>query len=260
MVSNVPTSRDILTDSGTMVLGDGWYPLEEFRETKFRWALNDAELFVATVAPNAYVLKVVIEPGPGVGLRPFELEVFASDGTQIAKPLVRGKQEIAIDLPPGLPKVHSLRFHVENGGKPALNDKRILNFRVFDITLEQRPPDIFPAWAKAVEGWYPLENFNGKTFRWVENNAVLEIHPDGGKKLVFDVEPGPGVNSQPFKLMASDGDGKELGTWEVVTRRSVDLELPKKPMRVKFHITGGGKPAPGETRKLNFRIFSRSSA
>jgi hypothetical protein len=242
-----------------LALGSGWYAPESFRGVRFRWANNDAIVYVAAMSPERHRLNVLIEPGPGLGLKPFELEVFDGAGDPIAKPKVAGKQTIAIDLPASaVPKVHALRLHVEGGGLAAANDVRIMNLRVFELKLEKLSSDVLPAWVVLGRGWYPLETFRGTTFRWVSNDALLAVTASGSGTLEFDVEPGPGVDSKPFVLKLLDREGRALGEAKVATRETVTFQIPKLPAEAILHVDGGGKTVAGDPRIMNFRVFAAS--
>src|SRR5439155_6706010 len=62
------------------------------------------------------------------------------------------------------------------------------------------------------DGWYPLENFAGETFRWVNNDAEIVIPTSAApnRRLRVELEPGPGVAGQRFDLQVLDGSGREL--------------------------------------------------
>jgi len=253
-------ATDVLTGADLLALGEGWHPLEVYRGTRFRWVGNDAIVYVAALRPTIHTVRLLIEPGPGVGLRAFDLKVFSEDDTLLASLTVAGRQSISVDIFPTIPKVHALRLHVDGAGKPALNDPRILNFRVFEISVERQAPDVLPAWAKLGHGWYPLEVHAGSTFRWVDNDAVIDVAAAGGRRLQFDVEAGPGLESKPFALSVRESDGAEIAKFDVPGWKAVDLELPRTPIKLTLHVEGGGKPAPGDKRTLNFRVFKSPSA
>jgi len=246
--------------SNVLTLGSGWYAPESHRGARFRWTTNDAIVYVAVMSPERHRLSVLIEPGPGVGLKPFELVVFDGPGDPIAKPKVIGKQTIAIDLPASAaPKVHELRLHVDGGGLLAANDTRIMNFRAFDLKLEKLNSDVLPGWVVLGRGWYPLETFRGSTFRWVSNDASLAVSASGSGTLEFDVEPGPGVDSKPFVLKLLDATGRPLGEAKVASRQTVAFKIPSVPAEAILHVDGGGKTVSGDPRVMNFRVFAASA-
>src|SRR5260370_22126115 len=118
-------ATDITGESTDLVLGRGWYPVESFAGTRFRWASNDAEILVAALQPCRISLVLTVEPGPGVGLKPFALQILGG-GKELARVDVRGKQAVRIDLPSIGATIHRLALHVEGGGRTIANDARVL--------------------------------------------------------------------------------------------------------------------------------------
>jgi hypothetical protein len=129
---------DIIASPG-MQLGEGWEPLETFRNETFRWVDNDAQLVVTPFKGEDANLLVTLEPGPSTG-RPMVLKVLDASGRQIDAVRVQRRQTVELLLPVEAGKPNEFRLHVDGGGKPALNDPRILNFRVFRIeSAPERP-------------------------------------------------------------------------------------------------------------------------
>jgi hypothetical protein len=127
------------------------------------------------------------------------------------------------------------------------------------------PPIPGPFDASAVlelgDNWYPLETFNGETFRWVNNDAELIIHRPTGQHttLSLEVEPGPGLKGQPLQFQLLDQAGQIVATAaQVISRQTVEMTLPINPGQravFRLHIEGGGGPTPNDLRILNFRVF-----
>lgn len=250
---------DITPATNDVSLGTGWGRLETYRGESFRWVSNNAMIYVATLRRVDHQVVLNIEPGPGVGLKPFELHVFDGEA-DVAKLAVKGRQPIAIVLPGGEPAVHRLRLHTDDGGKTIANDARILNFRVFKITVHQQAQDVFPAGAgyKIGTGWYPLETFNNESFRWINNDAIIEAGPGALPELQLEVEPGPGVELKPFVLKVFDQAGAPVGSFEVKSRQCIEIKLPSDvtlPVKLRLHVDGGGKMSSGDNRIMNFRVL-----
>ncbi|MDP9017702.1 MAG: hypothetical protein M3N19_05230, partial [Candidatus Eremiobacteraeota bacterium] len=107
-------------------------------------------------------------------------------------------------------------------------------------------------------GWYPTEQFNGKTFRWVNNDAELTVCPSGRTHVMtLSIEPGPGVNSKPFTLRVSGNHGDGLTT-SVHGLQNLAIPIRKAGVAETFllHAASKNHPTPNETRILNFRIFN----
>ncbi len=252
---------DILTPANNTALGAGWYQLETYRAESFRWVSNDAELYVASLKNSKHHLQLQLEPGPGVNLKPFEL-IVNENGEAVAKVMVKGRQQISIDLPASKPAVHKLVLHVEGGGNKAPNEERILNFRVFKVTYIPAIGDILSPTidAKLGSGWYPLETFNGETFRWASNDAKIKISEhDGTESFLIQLEPGPGVGSKPFVLRVLNDAGSQITEAKIKSRQTVSVPLSgaskEKAISLTLHAEGGGKTVGSDARVMNFRVF-----
>jgi hypothetical protein len=132
-----PTLRQTLVQgqlpSDGVVLGRGWYGAESTNESIFRWVANDAQLVLTSPTGSERQIELDIEPGPGVGSRPFILHVLDAEGKPVTTVPVQGREVVHATLPvqPGVSGV--FRLHVEGGGQPTANDPRTLNFRIFKV-------------------------------------------------------------------------------------------------------------------------------
>lgn len=258
------TFTDIIPDSCDLALGRGWHAVENFAGTRFRWASNDAEVLVVALRPVRHTLVFSIEPGPGVGLKPFTLQVNEA-GKELAAIDVRGKQVVRVDLPPAGPKVYRITLHVDGGGRTIANDARVLNFRVFEISVEHGSPDVLPAEMELGTGWFPLEREGESAFRWVSNDAkILLSNPDGPAYLALDLQAGPGLGNQPFilhVLQNVSGELKTVSDVQINGRQRVDVSLPKGDrVELVLRVDATGRKTPGDPRELNFRAFEYAGA
>ncbi len=247
-------------------LGANWHDLEKDQIRVFRWVTNDAELVPDAGAAASKFLTIEAEPGPGLDSNPMDLQVLGTGGALLGAGKFEGRETVVIRLWPELPRGGEAFLHVEGGGKATPGDSRVLNFRVFSAKLSRRPPenDIirgeYPI--KLAGGWYPYETFQGKSFRWVNQDAEFIVPKSGGsaRKIRLDVEPGPGLDSKPFELMVFDQTGKQVAAGKVRYRTKVDMVLPPveggNDLTYKLRSDRGGKPAPNDPRTLNFRIFT----
>jgi hypothetical protein len=124
---------DIVTSD--LELGENWYTAEIFRGESFRWVNNDAEVVLAASLTTRGDLKVIVEPGPGLGGQPGQLTVRNQAGEVVATRSILGREEVHVHLPAGTEAGTLFRLHVANGGHPSPPDTRILNFRVMNCTL-----------------------------------------------------------------------------------------------------------------------------
>ena len=111
------------------------------------------------------------------------------------------------------------------------------------------------------DGWYAIEQYSPKErFRWVDNDAevVVDLPSDPPPPLIFDLEPGPGVGCQPFRLQVHDAAGTVMAETIVAQRLRLELQLPGGSRRITFrlHVPMGGAPKSDDPRIMNFRVFS----
>jgi hypothetical protein len=108
-------------------------------------------------------------------------------------------------------------------------------------------------------GWFPPDWQGKELFRWVQNDAELQIVAPEGESpwLALDVAPGPGVGGASFTLTVWDETGSAVAEAEVNGRSRVLVPLNSSsgPRRLRLHCAHGGRPSPGELRILNFRVF-----
>jgi hypothetical protein len=255
-VTSATAPSDIIGTTRDVALGEGWFALESHRGQRFRWAKESASIYVAVLDSAQALLRLVVEPGPGLGAAPLKLEARLPDGTVLGTATVVTKQPVTFALPPEHPRAYVVQLQADGGGKSLSTDSRILNFRAFEVGVERRV-DVLPSWAVPGKGFYALERLGGDTFRWVSNDAVISLHPARGDRLSFDVEPGPGVGSKAFTLSVRDGTGKELAAENIASRTTIDLALAGlQGDRIVLHTGDGGETVKTDPRELNFRIFA----
>ncbi len=264
-------SGDIVQPNSGIVLGRGWYARESYQGSSFRWVSNDAEFLIRRPPRTIEKLALVVEAGPGLGVVEFPLQVRDASGHVLATADVNGKARVRFDLPvkPGRDAVFAL--HVEGGGKKIPSDPRTLNFRVFAIAdasadrdLGAGHPDITAGAPNVTLGnnWYPLEQFKGETFRWINNDATFTVTSAQAQeqRLRLVVAPGPGLaHPANFFVHLRSPSGREMQKANLHGRDFVYFDLPLKSGANTFelHVDDGGRHATnGDTRILNFRVFS----
>lgn len=252
-------------------LGARWHELGRNQKEVCRWVTNNAELVSEGGAIASNFLTIEAEPGPGLDSMPMELQVLGAGGALLGTGKFQGRETVVIRLWPELPQGSQASLHVEGGGKATPGDTRVLNFRVFSAKLSRRAPesdktpnDIVRSEdpIKLASGWYDYETFEGKSFRWVNQDAEFIMPKSGGlsRKVRFDVEPGPGLDSKPFELQVFEQTGKQVAAGKVQQRTKVDVVLPAvegtTDLTYKLRADRGGKPTPNDPRTLNFRVFA----
>jgi hypothetical protein len=261
---------DIVTPGSGITLGTGWYLHENGAGGSFRWVANDAQFIVNRPTGSVKKIAITAEPGPGLGETKMTLHVLDRNGKQVASAVFNGKQRQRFDLgvTPGQDSLFVLR--VDGGGKRVPHDPRTLNFRVFsiddassDAALGAGHPDIAGPGITLSDNWYPLEEYNNQTFRWVNNDARFDVTSAAAqtKRLKVLLAPGPGLTKpSSFDISLRDASGKEIQKATVHGLSTIYLNLPlaEGSNRFSLHVDGGGKAggAKGDTRTLDFRVFS----
>jgi hypothetical protein len=240
---------DIVADGPILALGKGWYPLEKERYQVFRWAAERADFRLAILDEAPYQLVLHAEPGPGVELKSFLLSLFDDDDQPLGGVQFAGRERVTFDIPALRPGVHRFTLRAEGGGKRIAGDPRSLDFRVFEFRAVRGELDIVPPMVRLLEGWYPLETFNGETFRWVANDASLRV-PEGQPPFDVEVESGPGLEYGPFPLEVRGNGDRSI----VTVQRRQTVRFPAGG-EYTLHVNGGGKTSAGDPRVLNFRVF-----
>ncbi len=239
LVPKVPAGQDILEPGSGIALGAGWYDLEHVVGETFRWVRNDAELIVRSPYENApRALVILIEPGPGVNWKRFELVVRNQSGGKLASARVEKLQRLEIPLPwrPGQTQVFSL--HVDGGDSPTPHDPRLLNFRLFwcgwsgvsVYPLSQAEPDIPIETGLALGGgWRPYVH-NASDDAYLEGCDGAEIITQLGRlsPRVVQLEIAP-VDIGLFHLEVREMSGRVVAKGPLRGRQVCYLTLPIRP-------------------------------
>ena len=235
---------DIVPDSHDIALGAGWSAPERAGAEIFRRVEHRAIVHVAALRAVRHVLRIVADPAPNARGATFALAARLTDGRELGTVNLAKKGAVTFALPPQSP----CAFSVELRAGSAL--------RVFSIAVE-RTVDVFPAWATAASGFYPLERRDADVFRWVGSDATLTLDPSGTGALEFDAESGPGMRSRPFRLRVLRPGGGEVVSAEVGSRTRVRVPLGDvdRPRSLLLRAEGGGASVDGDPRTLNFRVF-----
>ena len=128
---------DDIFGPGVEFWGKGWHRLERAGAERFRWVSQDAELVVRTTDSRRN-LALLVEPGPGVGYRPFHLLIALPNGEVVARALVNGLTYVKVPVPAWRGRVTALYLTTKEGGLPVAGEPRILNFRSFRVRMRRR--------------------------------------------------------------------------------------------------------------------------
>jgi len=125
-----------ITRSPNVRIGRNWYPLEHFKGETFRWIDNDAEFIVSSEAVGQKRLRLDVAAGPSIkSPGDFELALEDPSGTQLQVADVHDRGTTYLNLPLHA-GTNAFRLHVASTGQKAPHDPRVLDFRVFSLSVE----------------------------------------------------------------------------------------------------------------------------
>ena len=132
---------DIFDAGGEFQTGPGWYHLEKYGPQRFRWASSNVELQVRLNDGSAS-LGLLVEPGPAIGFRPFDLVVTAKGGALLKRARIRGLTYVEFAVPAAPGEQFTLVLNPENSGTGDAvqfeGDARTMNFRVYGCVRGSR--------------------------------------------------------------------------------------------------------------------------
>lgn len=284
-------ASDIVDPTQGVQLGSGWYALESDSSGLFRWADNDATLLLSPPPSVATPLQLDIEPGASAGGQPLPFEIDDSSSTVLYRTTISGRVSLTMTVPAG---TTALQLHVDSPDVAVPGDPRTLNFRVYSAGWEDSPAshyaasylaqidapsDVVPSASVSAaqggqlpndglfvgDGWYPVENSGGTTWRWMDNDAYIVVtHPTKSQSsLQVDLQPGPSLGSDNATVSLVDEQGNSVGSLPLRGNRqvwSVNLPLPSEPV-VAFQLVVSGSAdavVPNDSRTLNLRVYKLS--
>jgi len=274
------TSSDIISieEFKNIKLGLGWYELEYYNSQPMRWVgVGSAEIVLDNIENKNNIAVVNLEPGPASGGKPLKLKIYIKDKF-IKEEIVTGRKNIYIELPDEISKnkqdqiILTLLSETENAR--ITSDPRILNYRVFNISLKetelQQKSIVNKKYSDKISldgGWYPFETFNNESFHWVgkESSEIVLNNIDDKQNIVqLNLEPGPGCGNKPLKLKFYSG--RQLIKEEIVTgRKNVEVQLPEniyknnnEPIILKLITETENIKGTSDPRILNYRVFNIS--
>lgn len=257
-------------------IGKGWYSIEKYKGESFRWVGKDtSEIILYDVDKKHQSLLLGLEPGPGCGNEPLKLLILYKNKI-IQKGIISGRKNLEIQLPKeastDFQSEMVLKLLTENGNYEIASDPRILNYRVFDVSLKQRElkkNDIVEInnidQIQMGKGWGVYETYNNESFRWVgkESAEIIMNNLDStNKKIKFNIEPGPGCAGQPLRVKIFLNN-KLIDKQRFIGRNDMIVDLQKhiknlrgKFINLRFEPISKNAKTKSDKRILNFRVFN----
>jgi hypothetical protein len=179
------SANDIAAADSGLLFGKGWLPVESYTAGElFRWAGQSSELLLECPPTDACALAIELEPGPGTGSAPLDLEVIGEGYEVLAHVEVARRSRLR--LPLGSPAPRRLWFRVHEGGLPADHDPRVLNFRAFRIEWERG----------ARGGTASVESLGSRNFvaaAWLALQHLIDRLAKGGRLVRLTVPISPSL-------------------------------------------------------------------
>ena len=119
-------------------LGANWYPLERYKGETFRWVDNDAVFEVNSDRRQERRLELLLAAGPSAkspGNLQLALRGWKGKQLQTGSAKGGGTRTMFFNLP--LQRGNNVfSLHADSSGKPAPKERRVLDFRVFTISVQ----------------------------------------------------------------------------------------------------------------------------
>jgi len=274
----VPQQKTIVdkTNFDKISLGDGWFPFETYSDESFQWVGKEpAEIVLKDIDEKHNVVQLNLEPGPGCGGKPLRLKIYNKERL-IKEEIVSGRKNIDVQLPEEIYKNNKeqiiLKLVTKTENVRIASDPRILNYRVFNISLKETEPlqktIIDKAYFNKINlgnGWYPFEVYDSKSFQWVGRKPAEIIFNNFDNNLGtlrLDLEPGPSCGGESLKLDVYIND-KLINKNKLLTKTSFEINLKNNKNHLKvgnniIKLVPSSKniKIPGDPRTLNFRVFN----
>ncbi len=273
---------DVASEASGIALGMGWFEAESEllpgsdKPQATRWVDNDAEIWIAgqggAEESQQKYIRIELEPGPSVGGRPFMFRATDAAGTVLLRQAIFGRRTITIPVTIRAGKLDKIILHAESRKLSAgtHHDPRTLNFRVYTVEVcdhapvVQQRPDITTPGLGLGAGWYEPEVGDDGLQRWASNDSEIWIETPPAREshpmlLSIDIQPGPGIDNQPFELQVIHGDDEVIARRLVLRRTMVHipleaLDLPPDSLHcLRLTLDSPNLPFPGDARVLNFR-------
>jgi len=252
--------EDIVEAGVEYRFGHGWYELESDGIDRFRWASENVELVVRS-AEERQTIALLVEPGPGMGGRPFVLQVSQAGGGVLTQATICGLTLVEVPIPSPAGTVVAVNLDPEPAGQVSGSDPRLLNFRVFAIgggaaSSAQKP--LTGSWAALLPVSRPPEvNWEEAMQRWrvqiaeMGKQEFIHMNACGDFTLMarehwFDLRAYP-----EFDLFSMHLDS--LLCWAAHFSGARE-EILREPMRI-YHIEHGS--GSGWTPEGENRLFER---
>jgi hypothetical protein len=196
----LPGPGDVASIDSGILFGKGWLPVERYtKQEPFRWAGQRAELLLENVPEPVSALLVDLEPGPGTGGEPLDLEVIGEGHRVLTRVTVARRSRLRLPFAPPVPA--RLLFRVHGGGLPTSRDPRVLDFRVFRLEWER----LRKGRGATRASLRPIRRTNRVLGAWLALQHVVDRLAKGGRLVTLTVPVAPRLRRILKQYIEFDG-------------------------------------------------------
>jgi glycosyltransferase involved in cell wall biosynthesis len=272
--------RDDLPLDG-ILFGQGWYGFEtDAQGATVCWASRQTQLIVTLPTERTLQLRLRLMIGPSINGKRFMLRAYDSEGKCMDEYPVTGLDTVRLNLKLRPGRSQSVFLCVEEADfVPFAGDARELCFQLREIGWSHQlydtpqniaaytqPHDIMKLLPTTNElpqnglyigdGWYSVEQGDGKVFRWAYNNAEIIVTRPQNVPLCIELEAGN--YDMPTELSVIDQSGNIVLLTTLNHHQILHIPVSKTddPFQVyRLHVADNARPIAGDVRQLNFRVL-----
>ena len=136
--TNLTKKKNGVASPVALQLGQGWGTYETYKGETFRWSAAASELVLSGGANDGIAhIALDVEPGPSHGLKLLKFEVQDLEGNKIfSSAAISGRSTIVLPLRFHKRQISVYKLITNSSNQHIANDPRILNYRVFSVTLQ----------------------------------------------------------------------------------------------------------------------------
>jgi len=127
----------VASKANAFLFGSGW---SEIESPEYRWSQGESEFYIKTSTTGHFQVTGSIVAGPSAQLPAFVEVIDSATGDRLSNievSYIKEKFSFAVDLDVAN-KIHQYKFRFVGNLKSIEDDKRLLAFRVFDVTVSDR--------------------------------------------------------------------------------------------------------------------------
>lgn len=214
-----------------------WNPQEDWSGTPTRWMKNDAILVIESDQDRDTEINFLATSY----LRPRTLEIYDSNDNLIGRSIIP-RSLISVGMPISLKRgTNTLRLHIPEGCEGGtIPGSRCLSIAVQNVTISPLLRETKLFHIKYFKNWHGLEDWDGTSTRWIENDAILAIESDQNRTADLTFQAVSFIHPRTLEIYDSNDD---LIARAIIPRslNSVDMPISLKigTNTLRLHIPEG---------------------